>query len=159
MMPMSAGSWAFRILRKTIKKHFLKVFPMPTQNLQKTKKTIRGHRKFWKTLKKTFPRPLKTFKKPSPGDIFMSFGLQTPPKGGARAPFGYFSLSKPSQMCPGRLVWDFLKTFSRLSGAAGGFFETFLRLFRRHQKMAPKNCFEPFPENPDVPESARYAPS
>ena len=38
VLPDTRGTWATGILRKTLKKPFLKVFPMPPKNPQKTLK-------------------------------------------------------------------------------------------------------------------------
>ena len=61
-VPMSAGSWAFGILRKTIKKPFLRVFPMPTKNLQKTLKKPSAAPGNFKKTSKNHPAPLKPSK-------------------------------------------------------------------------------------------------
>ena len=104
---------------KTVFAHFSTAGKKPSKN---HKKTVRRPSKYWKTVKK----PSKNLKKTVPEPFFMNFGLEKPPRGGARAcaraPFWWYlgakTLKKPS-LDPFLMVF---LGFSAFSGAAEGSF-------------------------------------
>ena len=146
-VPMSAGSWAIGILRKTFKKQFLTVFPMPAKNFQKTLNKPSAALEHFEKTSKNILAPTKNPQKSLPGNIFMSFGFQMPPKGARAPPLVTFSEAKTFKNVSREDLLRVLESrgtvFSRFFkiSVGGGEFFTVFGWFLGGIGKSSKNCF------------------